>query len=121
MSTHCYIGQLQSDGSVRSVYCHYDGYPDGVGKILLHHYGLYNIRTLLDRGNISSLEPSIEATEFYDESVALQWANIAEFAQNGQEYNYLLLTTDRWCVHNAREYPRWLDLQLAINEGLDDE
>lgn len=121
MNTSCYIGQLFSDGSVRAVRCHYDGYPTGVGQILLNHWGLSNIRGLIENGNISRLESDLESTQFLNQNQNLKWDSIMDFAKNGQEYNYLLLTTDRWYTHNRREYPNWIDLQLAISEYHDDE
>lgn len=121
MSTRCYIGRLLSDGSVHSVYCHYDGYPTGVGRVLLNNWGLHNINQLLAGGNIWSLDTSLESTKFQNEHRDLHWKDIFDFAKNGQQYNYLLLTTDRWFVYNKREYPTWIDLQLAINEYQDDE
>ena len=121
MNTGCYIGQLFSDGSVRAISCHYDGYPTGVGQILLNYWGLSNINRLISGGNISRLGPDLESTRFVNVNPDLRWASIMDFAKNGQEYNYLLLTTDRWYVHNRREYPNWIDLQLAISEYQDDE
>ena len=34
MSTRSRIGMINPDGSVSSIYCHFDGYPEGVGKTL---------------------------------------------------------------------------------------
>lgn len=48
------------------VYCHWDGYPEGVGKVLREHYSEPNkIKTLITKGGMSSLHPEIEKTEFY--------------------------------------------------------
>ena len=38
MSTRSRIGIEGEDGRVTSVYCHWDGYPEGVGKQLLLHW-----------------------------------------------------------------------------------
>lgn len=35
MSTHCRIGQVQEDGTIKGVYCHFDGGPDAVGQRLV--------------------------------------------------------------------------------------
>jgi hypothetical protein len=60
MSTHSNIGILNQDESVTSIYCHFDGYLDGVGRILFEHYkDETKIRQLMDLGDISSLGPEI--------------------------------------------------------------
>ena len=47
-------------GGVKSVYCHYDGYPEYVGKILVNHYNTpEKVTKLISMGDISSLEKSI--------------------------------------------------------------
>ena len=41
MATRALIGHLSDDGKVfASTYNHYDGYPEGLGKILNKHYTL---------------------------------------------------------------------------------
>lgn len=55
MGTRCYIGKLEKDGGVRAIYCHYDGYVDGVGKTLKDFYDSGNIDQLLELGDLSSL------------------------------------------------------------------
>lgn len=65
MSTRCYIGKEFEDGSVRYVYCHHTGYPEGVGQILYESYGLDNIDNLLDLGDMSTLGDTPEKSCFY--------------------------------------------------------
>lgn len=55
MGTRCYIGKLEKDGSIKAIYCHHDGYVDGVGKTLKDFYDGRNIDQLLELGNLSSL------------------------------------------------------------------
>ena len=60
MSTRCGIGMKLEDGTVKSVYCHNDGYPAGVGTIL---GGWYNtagkVAELLRLGDLSQLQPQL--------------------------------------------------------------
>ena len=66
MSTRSIIGIKEPNGTIRAVTCHYDGYPEGVGKTLLQHYAAADtVRALLALGDLSALEPSIDASEFY--------------------------------------------------------
>ena len=38
MATRSNIAQLLPDGRVKVIYCHCDGYPEGVGRMLEKHY-----------------------------------------------------------------------------------
>ena len=61
MSTRSHIGILNLDGSVEYVYCHHDGYPEGVGEILKKHYtSEEKLRTLLSLGDVKDLDERIE-------------------------------------------------------------
>ena len=60
MATRSTIAMRLEDGSVRSVYCHFDGYPDGVGATLREHYtDPAKIQQLLDLGDLSVLDVEI--------------------------------------------------------------
>lgn len=66
MGTRSAIGMRTENGSIRAVYCHWDGYLEGVGATLLEHYKEADkINALLDRGGLSSLKPDIDDIEFY--------------------------------------------------------
>jgi hypothetical protein len=56
-----------SDGTFRSIYCHWDGYPENNGKLLLEHYkDEAKVSALMDLGNISSLNPEIGEKHDFD-------------------------------------------------------
>ncbi len=56
MSTRSHIGIKNQDGSITSIYCHSDGYPDYVGAVLQEHYTTEaKVRELLALGDLSSL------------------------------------------------------------------
>jgi hypothetical protein len=38
MATRSRIAIQYENGPIESVYCHFDGYPQGVGATLLEHY-----------------------------------------------------------------------------------
>ena len=60
MATRSRIGIVNEDGTVSSIYCHWDGYPEGNGKILLLHYSDRNkVQSLIDLGAISSLRANV--------------------------------------------------------------
>ena len=57
MSTNARISFEKADGTIRSIYCHWDGYPSYVGRILSEHYDFYNLNELMDLGDLSVLGP----------------------------------------------------------------
>lgn len=62
MATRSRIAIEQPDGTVESIYCHWDGYPENNGQILVEHYGDHEkVQALIDLGDISSLAPNVEA------------------------------------------------------------
>ena len=60
MATRSNIGIVNSDGSVTGIYCHWDGYPENNGKLLLNHYNNTAIvYELMDLGNLSYLAENL--------------------------------------------------------------
>ena len=47
MSTPSFIGVLYKEGIIKFVYCHSDGYPSYLGKMLLEHYNTPKLATAL--------------------------------------------------------------------------
>ena len=45
MSTHSYIGVIEEDGTLKYVYCHSDGYPSYLGRMLLTYYNTPELAT----------------------------------------------------------------------------
>lgn len=67
MSTRSTIAYKFQDGAT-GVYCHWDGYPEGVGRILQEHYqDSYKIGILVSNGDISSLGPEIGKKHDFDD------------------------------------------------------
>lgn len=61
MGTRSIIGKRDGD-TVKVIYCHWDGYPSGVGATLLEHYqDPEKIDRLLSLGDISGLGSDTEA------------------------------------------------------------
>lgn len=58
MGTRSNIVTQLLDGSWKSVYCHWDGYPAGVGRTLLDNYNSQErAESVVSLGDISSLRP----------------------------------------------------------------
>ena len=62
MATRSRIAIEKEDGTVESIYCHWDGYPENNGLILVENYKDHKkVQALIDLGDISSLAPNVEA------------------------------------------------------------
>ena len=71
MSTRSNIVLLRENGSCSAVYCHYDGYLEHNGKMLIENYtSTKDVRALVAMGNIRSLKPTLDemAKEDYAEA-----------------------------------------------------
>ena len=56
MSTHAALGIRLNDGRIKAIYCHFDGYPAGVGITLAGCYATQErVEALLELGSLSSL------------------------------------------------------------------
>lgn len=66
MATRSSISILNDDGSVDSIYCHFDGYQSGVGKILNDHYNtIEKAKELISKGDASYIKSTIAECKFY--------------------------------------------------------
>ena len=67
MSTRSLIGIRNNEG-LTFVYCHHDGYLEGVGRTLVDHYDTEDkINELLIHGSMSSLGDYVTECDFYNE------------------------------------------------------
>jgi len=64
MGTHSRIGVMHGD-TVKSVYCHYDGYLEHNGRILQEYYDSARANHLVALGDLSSLCPEIDPGNDY--------------------------------------------------------
>lgn len=64
MSTRSTIGIKNEKGEIKAVYCHWDGYPEWVGRILVKHYDTTEkVEELLALGDLSSLGERVKPNE----------------------------------------------------------
>ena len=134
MATRSTIALEFADGTVQQVYCHWDGYLEHNGQILLKHYSNpFILRDLIDLGAISSLgekvgtkhpfskfeckdgeydEAAYEGmTTFYardrgEDLVKHTFKNFEDYRANAQfeEYNYILRRDGQWYVEFYGEF-----------------
>ena len=112
MATRSRIAIENQDGTVDSVYCHFDGYLSGVGKTLFNHYDREKLEKLLELGDISVLGESTLDTIAYcrDRGEDLHFESfkdVEDLFENGfnssEEYVYCLTKSGIWLVNKYGE------------------
>jgi hypothetical protein len=112
MATRSRIAIENQDGTVNSVYCHFDGYISGVGKTLFEHYDQEKLEKLLELGDISSLGESTIDTVAYcrDRGEDLHFESFKDVEDlfengfgSGVEYVYCLTKSGIWLVNKYGE------------------
>lgn len=98
MGTRSRVGVMH--GTVcKSVYCHYDGYLDYTGKLLLANYDSALANELVARGDNSGVQVTVNAMNFYGKrgEPGNEWLTAHSFEEfldqvqgNGCEYYYVM-------------------------------
>jgi len=92
MATRSNIGARQKDGTIKAVYCHWDGYPEGVGAMLAEHYtDPEKVARLLDLGGFSSLGETVENTYASSYARGGEVGNEAEIYKDEDEWQAVAL------------------------------
>ena len=108
MATRSRIAIENQDGTVTSIYCHFDGYLSGVGKKLFEHYDREKTEKLIELGDISALGESTLWTIAYhrDRNEDLNFKtfpNVEDLFdygfESGVEYIYCLAKNGIWLVN----------------------
>ncbi len=74
MSTRSRIAVANPDGTFSSIYCHFDGYPEGVGTVLRDHYkDPGKVSALMLLGDISSLGSEVGDKHSFDDRSNRSW------------------------------------------------
>jgi len=82
MATRARIGLQLQDGSILSVYHHWDGYPEWLGRILTTHYNSKSLtEELIDGGDMSSCWTD----ERWDDSAVQGVYGPQYYSQRGEE------------------------------------
>ncbi len=120
MATRSRIGIELKNGSVLSVYHHWDGYPEWLGRILRTHYNTHALAAeLIDGGDMSSCwtedrwNSETKAQEYGPQYYSQRGedcpprldADLCEYLlpDNGEEYHYLFRNGE-WVCYNMHCY-----------------
>jgi len=120
MSTRSRIGLELKNGSILSVYHHWDSYPEWLGRILNTHYNTREkVAKLIDGGDMSSCwtdtpfdndgKPSEYGPNYYsqrgDNCPPRLDADLCEYLlpENSEEYSYLF-RNGQWVCYSMNQY-----------------
>ena len=122
MSTRGRIGLELADGSILSIYSHYDNYPEWAGRILRTHYNTREkVEALVDGGDVSCLWTD---SGFYTSEGKTQRGyygplhysergedcpphldkNLEEYLSDGEEYAYVYTKNNEWVCYNMNQF-----------------
>ena len=111
MATRSFIITPTGDSLFRGVYCHWDGYPEGVGATLAEHYtDDEKIDRLVKLGSLSSLGSLVEPAAGQTHTFASPADNttVAYHRDRGEDMNLaegctlteiLALAKESWCEY----------------------
>ena len=110
MATRSRIAIENQDGSVTSVYCHWDGHIKTNGRILNENYTTKDkVEELIALGNLSSLDETIERTVAYHRDngeyhlIQISFIDVEELFEDGfsmgVEYIYCFTKDGIWLVN----------------------
>lgn len=124
MATRSTISVQQNDGTIKTIYCHWDGYPSGVGESLFNHFKTIELaEQLLELGDCSviaccnkiapesgqphSYEHPVDGVVvayYRDRGESLTKASLSKTFSDAQkeEYNYLF-KGGKWFVDGGKD------------------
>jgi hypothetical protein len=140
MGTRSRIGRLNTDGSIDSIYCHWDGYPEHHFPILCENYNTPGmVQELLNLRSLSTLGSQIGVKHDFDGNSAarLDWCRshwrdrgddakvshdkgFASFKHQDYDYEWAYLydmNVGEWVVYSGRSRPRLRRLTPAVSHA----
>jgi hypothetical protein len=105
MATRSHIGVKNVNGTVDYIYCHWDGYPEYVGKVLTEYYqDMDRVNALMKLGDLSFLGPEIGEKHEFGKSPNHKWCTA--YGRDRREPNSLVhsSTFDNLLGNNHVDY-----------------
>ena len=106
MATRSLIGIKLEDNIVKTIYCHWDGYPAHAGKLLVDNYSTpATITELMELGDLSSLAESPDQCKAYHRDRNEPWemveprdVNTSELGAVANDYgvDYVYIYNDEY-------------------------
>lgn len=112
---------VELNGDYISVYCHWDGYFNGVGKALFKYHNTYNhILNMLLFGYLSYVDEGIMSYHAWRGEDEEPWKcvkpNVTNDTKLSESYNYLFdCDTNKWYVKCEETNNEWEELEQHIS------
>lgn len=96
MSTRSFIGFRDENGEFFGIYCHYDGYPSHVGKILVEHHNSFAAAEALTNGShVRNFDHDGTVCRFgQGDGAAETYEELSDVFHSGYDYAYLYSDQD---------------------------
>ena len=126
MATRSTIGIKSEDGTVKAIYCHWDGYPAGVGLGLIDNYNSKEqAEALIALGGFSSLMETLEETKAgaygTESDKARAFTGVQDWLDNfnqGEEYAYLYEDGKGWVYFSDEAFDEYMAITLKREESV---
>ncbi len=130
MATRSTIGIKSEDGTVTAIYCHWDGYPAGVGLGLIDNYNSKaQAEALIALGGFSSLMETLEQTKggvymdahYKPQEPARTFTGVQDWLDNfnqGEEYAYLYEEGKGWVYFSDEAFDEYMAINLKREESV---
>lgn len=115
MATRSLIAVRRGPNDTVSIYCHYDGYPGGVGSVLLRHYNSAEAaESIVALGDLSTLEEATDLCKKLSDPFSADSLPLLEKARRAcAEYVYIY-AEGQWHVCEANDDMTWKPLSGVI-------
>ena len=116
MATRSRIGFETASGAVMHIYCHFDGYVNGVGKALIvDHNDVNKAYSLVKGGNCSTICDQVQRSD-----PAISWSKDRQsYKQDGanswEEFQYLWDSRKACWLWRKSGSGNWKRLDFALN------
>ena len=129
MATRSLIAVELNNSIIKAIYCHWDGYPEGVGMTLVNHYNTpAKITELMEMGDISSLGDTVKDSIFYHRDRKEPWGMVeprdmwdvelrSVANDHDTDYYYVYTNENEWeCCKNDGTQIDILSGKVALNQ-----
>jgi hypothetical protein len=116
MATRSRIGLKLEDGTIKHSYCHFDGYPHGVGHTLVGHYSdIEKVKELLSFGDMSFLAPKVTPDGIHNFNTPEQGVTVFYGRDRGEsDVDSVITSMDEYL---SVKYSSCIDYQYIFSDG----
>ena len=117
MSTRCKIGKIYNE-KVKAIYCHWDGYPEYTGQMLIKYYNNDDIiDELINLGDLSCICPRIKpnADEEHSYQNPIDDVTVAYHRDRGEEKHISYYDSVKDFLYELHAPDSWIEYLYLWN------